>query len=107
MPARVTMLQFLPEKAAEGLDVFVNSVVPSIKEQQGFKGLVLMTDPPAGRAAVLTTWETEADMQATVTGNYPTQIAKLSGLLTEPLSRESYEAYEVQFPSTMDREVTA
>ncbi len=95
MPARVTMLHFQIEKAEEGINIFVDSVVPSIRQQKGFKGLVLMTDRPTGRAAVLTTWETEADMKAAETGNFPTQIAKVTGLLDGPPNREVYEEYEI------------
>jgi hypothetical protein len=56
-----------------------------------------MTDRNAGTAAVLTTWETEMDMKAAETGNYPQQIAKLAGLLAGPPAREVYEEYEVSF----------
>lgn len=95
MFARVTLLQFQPDKANEGFDIVQNSIVPSIKEQNGFKGLLLLRDPKTGSATTITLWESEADMAATATGNYPTQVAKLAGLLSAQPTRDIYEVEDV------------
>jgi hypothetical protein len=48
------MLEFQPEQAEKGNSVFVNAIVLGIMEQRELRELALMTDVPAGRAAVLT-----------------------------------------------------
>ena len=95
MFARVTRLEFQPDKAEEGFDIVQHSIVPSIKEQQGYKGLLLLRDPKTGSATTVTLWESEADMAATTTGNYPVQVAKVSGLLSTPPTRDVYEVRDV------------
>ena len=95
MFARMTTLQFQPTRAAEGFDVLRNSVVPTIKEQHGFKGLVLLRDASTGDAAALTFWEAEADMAASASGNYPVQLQKLTGLISNAPTRTIYSVEEL------------
>jgi heme-degrading monooxygenase HmoA len=71
MFARMITLQFQPGKAEQGFDVLRNSVVPTMNEQLGFKGLVLLRDASTGDAAALTFWEAEADMAASASGITP------------------------------------
>ena len=54
----MTPLQFQPGMAEQGFEVLQNSVVPTIKEQRGFLGLVLLRNATTGDAAALTFWET-------------------------------------------------
>lgn len=98
MFARMTTLQFQPGKAEQGFDVLRNSVVSTIKEQHGFKGLVLLRDASTGDAAALTLWEAEADMAASASGNYPVQLQKLTGLITGPPTRTIYNVEELSLP---------
>jgi heme-degrading monooxygenase HmoA len=95
MFARITVLEFLPDQAEQGFDIVKQSIVPSIREQQGFKGLLLLRDQKTGSASAVTLWESQADMDATATGNYPVQLAKISGLLAGPPTRQIYEVTEV------------
>ena len=99
MFARMTTLQFQPGKAEQGFDVLRNSVVPTIKEQHGFKGLVLLRDASTGDAAALKFWEAEADMAASASGNYPVQLQKLTGLITGPPTRTVHNVEEVSLPA--------
>jgi heme-degrading monooxygenase HmoA len=89
--ARLTELEFLPDNVEDGFRLVRDSIVPTIKEQGGFRGLVFLRDPQTGSASVLSLWDSEADMDATVTGNYPVQIAKVSTLLSGPPKRRIYE----------------
>src|SRR4030088_2479726 len=91
MFARLTELQFLPEMADDGFRVVRDSIVPTIKEQRGFQGLLLLRDSNTGSASVLSLWESESDMDATATGNYLVQIAKVSLLISGPPTRRIYE----------------
>ena len=95
MLARITHLQFHPDKAEQGVEIVRQSIVPTIKEQRGFKGILLLRDRETGGATVVTLWESEADMEATVTGNYPVQIAKVREFLIGPPTRSTYEVEEV------------
>jgi heme-degrading monooxygenase HmoA len=95
MLARMTTLQFQPGKAEQGFDVLRNSVVPTIKEQHGFEGLVLLRHSSNGEAAVITFWEAEADMAASASGNYPVQLQKLTELITGPPMRAIYSVEEL------------
>jgi hypothetical protein len=95
MFCRVTLAEFLPEKADEGFAVVRDSVLPTIKEQHGFQGLMLLRDPITGSATMVTLWEAEADMEMSASGNYPTQVAKLQPFLARPPSRVIYEVAEL------------
>jgi len=95
MFARITLAQFQPDKADQGFDILQHSILPTIKEQHGYKGLLLLRDPKSGNGTLVTLWEAEADMEMSASGNYPTQIAKLQGLLAGPPTREIYEVAEV------------
>ncbi len=48
MLARITHLQFHPDKAEQGFEVVRQSIVPSIKEQRGFKGILPLHDRETG-----------------------------------------------------------
>ena len=54
-----------------------------------------MRDAKTGNGTLVTLWDAEADMEMSASGNYPTQIAKLQGLLAGPPTREIYEVAEV------------
>jgi heme-degrading monooxygenase HmoA len=95
MFARLTELQFIAAKADEGFAIVRDSIVPSIKEQHGFKGLLLLRDARTGSASVLSLWESEADMDATAAGNFPIQMAKVSALVAGQPSRRVYEVSEL------------
>ena len=95
MFARITLAQFQPDKAQQAFDVVQKSVEATIKEQHGYKGLLLLRDPKTGDATLVTLWEAEADMEMSESGNYPTQVAKLQGLVSAPPTREIYEVEEL------------
>lgn len=48
----------------EGIDFLRDQVVPQLQQQKGFRGLTASGDRAACRINVLTTWETEADLDA-------------------------------------------
>jgi heme-degrading monooxygenase HmoA len=92
MYARVTIGQFLPAKADEGIGIYRDSVVPAAKQQKGFKGIYVLTDRKTGKGLTIALWETEADMTAGETsGYYQQQVAKFKDLFSAPPVREAYE----------------
>jgi hypothetical protein len=92
--ARVTSLRFDPERAVEAFFLVAQSIVPTIKGQQGCQGVLLLREP-SGDATTVTLWASEADMAAAASANYPVQIEKLDGMLREPPSRRTYEVAEL------------
>jgi len=92
MHARVTTVEMQPDKIEESVRMYRDSVIPAAKQQQGFKGAFLLTDPNTGKGVSITLWETEADMRAGETsGYYQEQIAKFAQIFAGPPTREGYE----------------
>jgi heme-degrading monooxygenase HmoA len=92
MEARVITAQIEPGKIDEAIGIYRDSVVPAVKEKQGFKGAFLLTDPNSDRGISVTLWETEADMKAGETSNYlREQIAKFATVLLGPPVVEHYD----------------
>ena len=92
MHARVVTVQVQPGKIEETIRIYRDSVVPAAKEQKGFKGAFLLTDPNTGKGVSVTLWETEADLKAgEASGYYQEQIAKFGAVFAAPPAREAYE----------------
>ncbi len=92
MNARATIVQILPSKVDEAVDLYRDSVVPAARQQKGFKGVYLLTDRNTGKGISITLWETEADMTAGEnSGYYQQQLAKFKDVFGAPPVRESYE----------------
>jgi heme-degrading monooxygenase HmoA len=91
MYARVMNIRFPPEMKAEVSRV-AQGLAPILKEQRGFKGLQVLTDPNAGKGIIVSLWETEADAEASeARPSYIGQMSMMSSLLYEPLTPETYE----------------
>jgi heme-degrading monooxygenase HmoA len=92
MYARVTLVQILPGKFDQAIDIFRDSVVPVASQQNGHKGHYLLTDRESGKAISISLWETEADRMAGETsGHYLQQLAKFKDIFAAPPLREDYE----------------
>lgn len=93
MYARVTTFQIAPARMDETLALTQSSIIPVMKQQKGFKGVLTLLDRQAGTAKSITLWETEADLQAGESGSYyREQISKLASFVTAPPTREVFEA---------------
>jgi heme-degrading monooxygenase HmoA len=98
MNTRVSTFQFQPDKTDEVMDILRTSVIPALKQQHGYHGLLVLTDRQTGKTITITVWETEADLQAgESSGFYQQQVVKVVPFVTAPPSRENYEAPIVQF----------
>jgi quinol monooxygenase YgiN len=92
MQARVVSNQIQPGKMDEWLALIQDSIVPSLKEQDGFRGFVVLVDREHDTSIGYSMWDNAADLTASETGgNYQQQIAKLGGVLAGPPVREVYE----------------
>jgi heme-degrading monooxygenase HmoA len=54
MYARVVTVQSQPGKTEETIRIYRDSVMPVSKQQQGFKGAFLLTDPNTGKGVSIT-----------------------------------------------------
>ncbi len=94
MYARVVTGQFKPGTLDdEAIDLFRDSAMPEIKQQQGFKGALLLRDSNTGKGITITLWETEADAQASGVGSahLQAQFAKVASLFAAAPVTETYE----------------
>jgi quinol monooxygenase YgiN len=92
MHARVVSNQIQPGKMDEWLAIVRDSIVPALKEQDGFQGFVALVDREHGKSIGYSMWDSASDLAAGETsGNYQQQIAKLGDVLAAPPARDVYE----------------
>ncbi len=93
MYARVTLAQLQPGQVDELLQFLRDNVVPAAQAQQGFKGLLLLTDETTNKGIALALWETEADLAASESsdGYYTKQLARGAHFFAAPPVREVYQ----------------
>jgi hypothetical protein len=96
--ARVSTLEGSPEQIDEGLRFVKEEILPTGKDDPGFKGLIALGDRNSGKALSITLWEREEDMRATEqdADQLRSSWAEASG--QEIASVESYEVglFEVE-----------
>jgi quinol monooxygenase YgiN len=92
MYARVVTNQIQAGKMDEWLALIRDSIVPSLREQNGFMGFVALVDREHDKSIGYSMWAGETDLAASEgSGNYQQQIAKLGAVLAAPPVREAYE----------------
>lgn len=92
MHARVVTNQIRAGKTDEWLALIRESVLPSLKEQNGFLGFVALVDRQHDKSIGYSIWADETDLAASeASGDYQQQIAKLGAVLAGPPAREVYE----------------
>jgi heme-degrading monooxygenase HmoA len=88
---RMTNIRFAPKMRAEVASV-ARGLAPILKQQQGFKGLQVLTNANVGEGIIVSLWETEADAAASEAGSsYIGQMSMMSSFLYERLAPETYE----------------
>ena len=103
MIARATMADIDPVRMSigEAVDVFHESVVPALHEQDGYRGVYLLLSPE-GQALVLTFWEDEETADAGIAGArsfYSEQVEKFVTIYASPPGRETYEVVLAEAPA--------
>jgi heme-degrading monooxygenase HmoA len=90
--ARVVSIEVLPMNVGEAVRIYRESVVPAAKEEQGFKGALLLTDPYTGEGVSISLWESEDDMHASeASGFYHRKLDQLDTLFISTPVRKHYE----------------
>jgi len=85
MYARVTTIQISPYRLEEAIGVLREQVVPTIQQQNGFKGYLMLVDRGTGNSINITLWEEEEDRQVSGPNSeyYRNSIGKLVPFLTD------------------------
>jgi hypothetical protein len=92
MHARMLKMQVRPERIDEAARLFSEDVVPSCRDQAGYRGAYFLVDRKLGECVPITLWETEAQMMATEENRFfQTQLVKFLGYFHHGLTRETYE----------------
>ena len=92
MHARVVSMEILPMNVAEAGRIYRHSVIPTAKEERGFRGALLLTDQPTGECVSISLWESEDDMHASeASGFYHRKLDELDALLVCAPVRKHYE----------------
>ena len=63
MFARVTTLQGSGQSLDQARTAVQQQVLPAVRNMEGFRGLLSLSDPSSGKAITLTLWESEAAMR--------------------------------------------
>ena len=92
MYTRVTTYLIQPAKVEEVKQIGRESIVPAIRQQQGFTSFMSLVDRTTGKAMLITVFETEADMRAGLNNGFvQQQIAKIAPFLAGAPTSEFYE----------------
>lgn len=92
MHAGVATFRLRPGKTEEAVRIYLSSVVPAMRDQRGFQGVLVLTNPEIDEGHAITLWDTEDDAEAfESSGIYREQVAKFGRTLAEPPARKVYE----------------
>jgi len=92
MFARLLRIKTKIERIDEAAKLFEESVIPSYKNQKGYKGAYFLTDRKTGVSIPITLWESEEDMLATESSHFfQEQLVRFMTFFKAPPIREAYE----------------
>ena len=103
MIARVTLAEIDAVRMSvdQAVTLFRESVVPSLREQEGYEGVyVLLSDE--GKVLALTFWDSEEAADAGIAGGrsfYAEQVEKFVTLYRSPPGREEYNVVLADAPA--------
>ena len=93
MHARLITSQYQLDKLDGALQLYRESILPALRQQPGFKGVLGLVDRNKGKARALTLWESEADLLASGEGSVYMQasLAQFASLFAAAPVIEMYE----------------
>jgi heme-degrading monooxygenase HmoA len=103
MVARVTIAELDPVRMGveEAVEVFRESVVPALHEQEGFEGVYVLVSPQ-GQALAITFWRDDEAATAGLAGGrsfYSEQVDKFVTIYRSPPGRETYDVVLAEAPA--------
>ncbi len=92
MYARITILSLKKGTAAEAVRIYSDSVLPTARSQEGYRGSYVLVDWQEDKGITLTLWESEqAALASEENRYYQEQLVKVMHLFAAPPVREGYE----------------
>lgn len=92
MHARVVSMEMLPIDVGKAVRIYQERVVPAAREEEGFRGAFLLTDPDTGEGLSISIWNSEEDMHASeASGFYHRKLAELEAFFISTPERKHYE----------------
>ncbi len=92
MIARVTSVSVQPDKVAEVVRIYNESILPAVKAARGNRAVYLLIDANSGKGMSVTAWDSQADGEAyDSSGSYREQVAKVAVFFAAPPSLATYE----------------
>ncbi|MDI3341956.1 MAG: hypothetical protein QJR03_15640 [Sphaerobacter sp.] len=90
MYARMMQALIKPDQLATAARLCREGVLPAVRLEPGFKGMIVLTDPGTAKGLTLTLWTTEAAMYAgESSANLEPHLERLAEALAAPPTRES------------------
>jgi heme-degrading monooxygenase HmoA len=102
MVARATIAELDPVRMSveRAVEVFEDSVLPALEEQDGYDGAYVLVSPQ-GQALVLTFWRDDEAADAGLAGGrsfYAEQVEKFVTIYRSPPGRETYDVLVADAP---------
>jgi heme-degrading monooxygenase HmoA len=101
MYARVTQIEIDTLRAGvdDAVEIFRGEVLPHLREQPGFAGVIVLATPE-GKGLLVGLWDTEEAAEAgSETGFYAETLARYVTLFRSPPGRERYEVALAEAPA--------
>jgi heme-degrading monooxygenase HmoA len=103
MIARVTTAEIdaIRMSVGQATELFRNSVLPALHEQEGYEGAYVLLSPE-GKVLAITFWSDEEAAEAGIAGGrsfYAEQIEKFVTIYRAPPGRETYEVVLAETPA--------
>jgi heme-degrading monooxygenase HmoA len=92
MHAGVVTLRVRPEMVEEAIRIYRDSVLPELREMEGFEGGYVLTAAESGKGYIIGLWRTHEDAERfQSSGSFREQASKFEEVLAEAPSREICE----------------
>ena len=93
MHAAVNRISFQAEGTERGLTIWREQILPRLRQQPGFRGVILMRDSSRNRGMGITLWDSEADFQTAFQQPEAQEMFRQvqESVFAGPPERESYE----------------
>jgi heme-degrading monooxygenase HmoA len=93
MVSRVTTFTLKPGRMEELATLYEVAILPAVQQQAGFRGSLLLRDPDAQKALLITFWDTHEHRRATeATGDFKERLGRLQTILAAPPETAYFEA---------------
>ena len=92
MHARVVSMEMPPIDVGEAVRIYRDRVVPAAREEEGFRGAFMLSDPETGEGLSISFWNSEEDMHASeASGFYHRKLSELEAFFISTPVRKHYE----------------